>query len=163
MNILEAAKSGDADAVRRILASDPSAVHYSDASGETALIAALYRGHREIVDLLIDSGAVIANGTDTPVEDVDPIACFAASVTRRMADGTAFYPEQKMTREEALRSYTLNGAYASFEEDIKGSITPGKLADIVVLSKDILKVPDAEVPTAKVALTILGGQVRWRR
>jgi predicted amidohydrolase YtcJ len=111
---------------------------------------------------LLDSGAVIANGTDTPVEDVDPIACFYASVTRKMADGTAFYPEQKMTREEALRSYTMSGAYAAFEEDLKGSITPGKLADIVVLSKDILKVPEAEIPTAKVTLTILGGQVRWR-
>lgn len=111
---------------------------------------------------LLDAGVVIANGTDTPVEDIDPIASFHASVSRRMADGTAFYPEQNMTREEALRSYTLNGAYAAFEEDIKGSITPGKLADIVVLSKDILKVPEAEIPTAKVVLTILGGKVRWR-
>jgi predicted amidohydrolase YtcJ len=97
------------------------------------------------------------------VEDIDPIASFAASVTRRMADGSPFYPEQRMTREEALRSYTLNGAYAAFEEDVKGSITPGKLADVVVLSKDILKVPEAEIPTAQVVLTILGGQVRWRR
>ena len=111
---------------------------------------------------LLDAGVVIANGTDTPVEDVDPIASFYASVARRMADGTAFYPDQRMTREEALRSYTLNGAYAAFEEDVKGSITPGKLADVVVLSKDILKIPEAEIPTAKVVLTILGGQVRWR-
>lgn len=111
---------------------------------------------------LLDAGVVIANGTDTPVEDIDPIACFYASVTRRMADGTEFYPEQKMTREEALRSYTLNGAHAAFEEDLKGSITPGKLADVVVLSKDILKIPDAEIPATKVVLTILGGKVRWR-
>jgi predicted amidohydrolase YtcJ len=112
---------------------------------------------------LIDSGVVIANGTDTPVEDVDPIASYYASVSRRTADGSPFYPEQKMTREEALRSYTLNGAYAAFEEDVKGSLTPGKLADIVVLSKDILKVADEEIPTAKVEMTILGGKVRWRR
>jgi predicted amidohydrolase YtcJ len=112
---------------------------------------------------LIAAGAVIANGTDTPVEDVDPIASFYSSVTRQTADGTTFYPEQRMTREEALRSYTLNGAYAAFEEDVKGSITPGKLADIVVLSKDILKVPDAEIPTATVEMTILGGKVRWRK
>lgn len=110
---------------------------------------------------LLDAGAVIGNGTDTPVEDIDPIASFYASVARRMADGTPFHPEQRMTREEALRSYTLNGAYAAFEEDVKGSITMGKLADIVVLSKDILKVPEAEIPTAKVVLTILGGRVRW--
>jgi len=112
---------------------------------------------------LLDSGAVIANGTDVPVEDIDPIASFHASVARRMADGGQFYPEQRMTREEALRSYTLNGAYAAFEEEIKGSITPGKLADVVVLSKDILKVPEEEIPTARVDLTILGGKVRWRR
>jgi predicted amidohydrolase YtcJ len=111
---------------------------------------------------LLDAGVIIANGTDTPVEDIDPIACFYASVTRRMADGTAFYPEQRMTREEALRTYTLNGAYAAFEEDLKGSITPGKLADIVVLSKDILKIPEAEIPGTKVVLTLLGGKVRWR-
>ena len=111
---------------------------------------------------LLDAGAVIANGTDTPVEDIDPIASFYASVARRMADGTPFHPEQRMTREEALRSYTLNGAYAAFEEDVKGSITMGKLADVAVLSKDILKVPEAEIPTAKVVLTILGGRVRWR-
>src|SRR5690606_33007650 len=80
---------------------------------------------------LIDAGAVVTNGTDTPVEDVDPIASFYASVTRRTADGSVFYGEQRMTREEALRSYTLNNAYAAFEEDVKGSITPGKLADIV--------------------------------
>jgi hypothetical protein len=112
---------------------------------------------------LMDTGVVIANGTDTPVEDVDPIACFYSSVTRREADSTEFYPDQKMTREEALRSYTLNGAYAAFEENEKGSLTPGKLADVVVLSKDILKVPDAEIKSAKVDLTILGGKVRWRR
>lgn len=66
-----------------------------------------------------------------------------------------------MTREEALRSYTLNGAYAAFEEYVKGSITPGKLADLVVLSKDIMKIPEAEIPTAKVVLTVLGGKVRF--
>ncbi len=110
---------------------------------------------------LLDSGVIIANGTDTPVEDIDPIASFHVSVARRMADGTSFYPEQSMTREEALRSYTLNGAYAAFEEKIKGSITPGKLADVVVLSKDIMKVPEAEIPTAKVVITILGGRVRF--
>src|SRR5690606_41273817 len=69
---------------------------------------------------LFRSGVVVINGTDTPVEDVDPIASYYASVSRKLADGTVFYPEQRMTREEALRSYTLNAAYAAFEEDIKG-------------------------------------------
>jgi hypothetical protein len=112
---------------------------------------------------LLDSGAIIANGTDVPVEDIDPIASFYASVSRRMADGQTFYPEQRMTREEALKSYTAWNAYAAFEEDIKGSITPGKLADIVVLSKDIMLVPEEEIPTARVDVTILGGKVRYRR
>jgi hypothetical protein len=112
---------------------------------------------------LIDSGAILANGTDVPVEDIDPIASFHASVSRRMADGELFYPEQRMTREEALKSYTAWNAYAAFEEDIKGSITPGKLADIVVLSRDIMTVPEEEIPTARVDLTILGGVVRYTR
>ncbi|HUF50789.1 MAG TPA: amidohydrolase [Longimicrobiales bacterium] len=112
---------------------------------------------------LIDSGASIANGTDAPVEDVDPIASFYSSVSRRMNTGEVFYPEQRMTREEALRSYTINNAFAAFEEDIKGSLTVGKLADIVVLSKDIMTIPEAEIPTARVDLTIVGGQIRYQR
>ncbi|MPZ19345.1 MAG: amidohydrolase family protein [Luteitalea sp.] len=112
---------------------------------------------------LLDSGVVIANGTDVPVEDIDPIASVYASVTRELEDGTAFYPGQRMTREEALRSYTLHAAHAAYEEDIKGSITTGKLADIVVLSKDIMRVPADEIRSAQVDLTILGGRVRWRR
>jgi predicted amidohydrolase YtcJ len=111
---------------------------------------------------LIDSGATLCNGTDVPVEDVDPIANFHASVTRRLADGSAFYPGQKMTRDEALRSYTVNAAYAAFEEDIKGSLAVGKLADVTVLTRDILTVPDDEIESAKVAYTIVGGKVAYR-
>ena len=112
---------------------------------------------------LLDAGVVIANGTDVPVEDIDPIASFYSSVSRRMADGHVFYPEQRMTREEALRSYTLGAAYAGFQEDVMGSVTPGKLADLVVLSRDIMTVPEEEIPGARVDLTILGGEVRYRR
>ena len=112
---------------------------------------------------LIDSGAVVSNGTDAPVEDIDPIPSFYASAVRRTADGSEFTPEQRMTREEALRSYTINAAYAAFEEHLKGSIEVGKLADLVVLSKDILTVPDEEILDARVDLTILGGKVRYRR
>jgi predicted amidohydrolase YtcJ len=111
---------------------------------------------------LLDAGAVIANGTDAPVEDVDPIPSFYASVTRRLADGTDFYPEQAMTREEALRSYTIDAAYAAFEDDIKGSLEPGKLADVTVLSKDILEVPAEEILDARVLYTIVGGKVQYR-
>lgn len=111
---------------------------------------------------LMDAGAIVTNGTDVPVEDIDPIASFYASVTRRMANGETFCPEQRMTREEALRSYTIHNAYAAFEEELKGSLTPGKLADIVVLSKDIMTVPEDEIPTARVVYTILGGKIVYR-
>jgi predicted amidohydrolase YtcJ len=109
----------------------------------------------------IDSGIIVNNGTDAPVEDVDPLPGFHASVTRIMANGEAFFPEQAMTREEALASYTINGAYSAFEEDIKGSLTPGKYADIVVLSKDILTIPAEEILTTQVVYTILGGEVKY--
>jgi predicted amidohydrolase YtcJ len=112
---------------------------------------------------LIDSGALIANGTDVPVEAIDPIASYYASVTRITKDGTAFLPEQVMTRQEALESYTINNAIAAFEEDIKGSLTPGKLADIVVLDRNLLTVPDDQLPDARVDLTILGGTIVYRR
>jgi predicted amidohydrolase YtcJ len=112
---------------------------------------------------LMKTGAVICNGTDVPVEDINPIACFYATVTRKTKDGTAFYPEQRMTREEALRSYTLNCAYAAFQEDILGSLTRGKLADITVLSKDIMTIPDDEILSAEVIYTIVGGKVMYKK
>ncbi|MGZ6124139.1 MAG: amidohydrolase [Myxococcales bacterium] len=112
---------------------------------------------------LIDAGAVVTDGTDTPVEDVDPIPSFYGAVSRRTKDGTVFVPEQRVSREEALRAYTLNNAYAAFEEKEKGSLSPGKLADIAVLSRDILTVPEEEIPSARVDLTVLGGVVRMTR
>lgn len=112
---------------------------------------------------LLRAGAVVTNGTDAPVEDVDPIASFYATVSRRMANGAVFYPEQRLSREDALRSYTLSNAYAAFEEDVKGSLAVGKLADITVLTRDILSVPEAEIPSAKVAYTIVGGKIMYRK
>ncbi len=109
---------------------------------------------------LLDSGARLANGTDTPVEDVNPLPCLYASVTRKRADtGLEFFPGQKMTREEALLSYTLWNAYAAFEEKEKGSLTPGKYADIVVLSEDLLKCTPEEILQAQVLKTVVGGKV----
>lgn len=113
---------------------------------------------------LLDSGAHLANGTDAPVEDVNPLPCLYASVTRMptpLSTGAAFFPEQKMTREEALYSYTLWNAWAAFEEKEKGSLAPGKLADIVVLSKDLLRCKEEEMVTAKVLKTIVGGKTLW--
>lgn len=111
---------------------------------------------------LWNSGAVVTNGTDAPVEDVDPLASFWASVSRLLPDGQRFDPDQRMTRAQALRSYTLNNAFAEFEEDNKGSIVPGKLADLVVLSRDIMTIPEEEIRDTRVVYTIVGGQVVWR-
>ena len=111
---------------------------------------------------LMQSGAVVANGTDAPVEDVDPIPSYHALVTRKGKDGKVFHGNQRMTRLEALRSFTLNNAFAAFEEDVKGSLSLGKLADITVLTKDITTIPDDEILTAKVAYTIIGGRVVFK-
>jgi predicted amidohydrolase YtcJ len=110
---------------------------------------------------LMKSGATIANGTDAPVEDVDPIPSFYASVSRRVKDGSVFYAEQRMSRMEALRSYTINAAFAGFEEPIKGSLRAGKLADITVFSKDLMTVPEDQIPTTKIVYTIVGGKVQY--
>jgi len=112
---------------------------------------------------LMKSGATIANGTDAPVEDIDPIPNFYASVSRRLKDGTVFFPDQRMTRMEALRSYTINAAYAGFDETIKGSLTPGKLADITVFSKDLMTIPEDQIPSTQVLYTIVGGKVEYAR
>jgi len=109
--------------------------------------------------VLWDAGVIVTNGTDVPVEKIDPIPSFWGSVSRTVADGSVFLPEQRVTRAEGLQAYTLNNAYAAFEEREKGSITVGKLADLAVLTKDIMTMPEREIPTARVAMTVLGGRV----
>ena len=110
---------------------------------------------------LMDAGAIIANGTDAPVEDVDPIASYYSTVSRRMNTGQVLNAEQRMSRIEALRSYTINNAFAAFEEDIKGSLTVGKLADITVLSQNILTIDEDEIPNTEIVYTIIGGEVMY--
>jgi len=112
---------------------------------------------------LMKTGAIVGNGTDAPVEDVSPIACFYASVSRKLKDGTLFYPDQRMSREEALRSYTWNNAYAGFEENVKGSLEPGKLADITVLSRDIMTIPEDQILSTDVVYTIVSGRIAFQR
>ena len=113
---------------------------------------------------LLDAGAVVTNGTDAPVEDVDPIESYYASVTRkRVGSDIAFFPEQSMTRIEALKSYTLSNAYAAFEEKDKGSLEMGKLGDITVLSKNLLTCGDEEILEAEVLYTIIGGKVKYQK
>ena len=112
---------------------------------------------------LMKTGAVIANGTDVPVERIDPMANFYATVTRKTKDASVFYGDQKMTREEALKSYTWNGAYAAKEETLKGSLAAGKLADITVLSKDIMTIPEEEIPSTTAVYTIVGGKIAYQQ
>jgi hypothetical protein len=115
---------------------------------------------------LLATGARILNGTDAPVEDVSPIQNFHASVTRQDAQGQppgGFDPDQKLTRAEALRTMTLDAAYGSFAEKVKGSIEVGKRADLVVLSQDILSVPDDALMQTEVLATILDGRVLYEK
>ena len=112
---------------------------------------------------IMKSGGMVSNGTDAPVEDVSPLASFYASVSRKLKDGKVFFPDQRMSREEALRSYTLNNAYSAFEEKLKGSLEAGKLADITVLSRDILTIPEDEILSTDVVYTIVGGKVVFTR
>ena len=109
---------------------------------------------------LLNTGVVIPNGTDFPVEEVNPLLTFHAAITREDPTGWptgGWYPEQKMTREEALRSMTIWPAYAGFQESVLGSLKPGKYADFVVLDRDIMRVPDTEILGTRVVSTWIGG------
>ena len=113
---------------------------------------------------LIASGAIIANGTDVPVEDEDPIPNFYCAVTRRSKkDGTPFYPEQAMTREEALSPTHWNNAFATFTEPERGTLKVGKLADITILSQDIMTVPADAILSTQVLYTLVGGKVVYQK
>jgi predicted amidohydrolase YtcJ len=115
---------------------------------------------------LLDAGARILNGTDAPVEDLSPVRNFHASVTRQDASGHppgGFDPDQKLTRPEALRTMTLDAAFGSFAEREKGSIEVGKLADLVVLSQDILSVPEDQLLKTEVLATIVDGRILYER
>lgn len=115
-----------------------------------------------IFNTLAEAGLVPTNGTDPPVDEISPIGSFHCSVTRQLPDGSLFQPQEVYSRERALYSYTMGNAIAAFEEDIKGSITPGKLADITVLSQNLLSVPDDALLDTDVVMTIVGGKIRYR-
>ncbi len=110
---------------------------------------------------LLDVGAKLAFGSDWFVAPADPILSIYAAVTRRTLDDKnpeGWVPEQKITVEEALKAYTIDGAYATFEDQIKGSLKKGKLADFVVLDKDITKIDPVSIPSVKILSTVLGGK-----
>ncbi|MEW9570778.1 amidohydrolase [Rhodanobacter sp. Si-c] len=112
---------------------------------------------------LIDSGAMVLDGSDTPVEDTNPIAGFYCAVTRDNGRGQRFFPAQVKTRMQALRSYTWNNAYALFEDHQLGSLSPGKLADLVVFSSNLLTIPDDQILRTRVLYTVVGGKVVYQR
>jgi predicted amidohydrolase YtcJ len=110
---------------------------------------------------LLRSGARIVNGTDAPVEPLNPIPSFYAAVTRKTLKGQpegGYEPEQKMTRSQALKSYTIDAAFAAFEEKLKGSIEPGKLADFTIFTRNLMTIPEDSILQTKVFMTIIGGK-----
>jgi predicted amidohydrolase YtcJ len=114
----------------------------------------------------IKSGSIIAGGSDAPVERGEPMIEFYAAVTRkdqRGFSGEGWHPEQAVSREQALRMFTIWAAYAAFEEKLKGSIEVGKLADLTVLSADIMKIPAPEILKTRCVMTVIGGEIAHRQ
>ena len=114
---------------------------------------------------LINHGAILINGSDVPVEPIDPIASFYASTTRKTLKGlpsSGYEPEQKMTRIEAMKSYTINAAYGAFEEKLKGSIEIGKYADFAVFSQNLITIPDDKILETKILYTIINGKIEYQ-
>src|SRR5687767_12467199 len=115
---------------------------------------------------LLRSGAKIVNGTDAPVEPLNPIACFYAAITRKTLQGIpeiGFEPREKMTREQVLRSYTLDAAFGAFQDNMLGSIKRGKYADFTIFSRDLMTISEAEILKTEVVMTILGGRVLFEK
>lgn len=115
---------------------------------------------------LVDAGARVALGTDWPVEALDPLISIHAAVTRQSPAGEpdgGWHPEERVSLAEAVRDYTLGSAFAEFQEQNKGSIEAGKLADMVILSRDLFAIPPEEIPGVQVEMTILGGRVVYER
>jgi hypothetical protein len=110
---------------------------------------------------LIDAGSTIVNGTDAPVESVNPLPNLYAAMTRKLKTGESFYPEHTMTRLEALKSYTLNNAFGGFEETKKGSLEVGKYADIVILNQNLLTCDFEKIQDTKVIFTIVNGKTKF--
>jgi hypothetical protein len=110
----------------------------------------------------LDSGLVVAGSSDSPVVPNNPLVGIYAAVTRKAESGQQLSPQECVSARKALAIYTINAAYVSFEEDIKGSITQGKLADMVVLSHDPLKSPPEQIKDIRVEMTIIGGKLAWQ-
>jgi predicted amidohydrolase YtcJ len=143
-----------------VIVTQPPTIYYSGerylATVDKARLQWLYR-----IKAPLESGVVVAGSSDTPVSPCNPLFGIYAAVTRKAESGQVLLPEERISPHQALALYTVNSAYASFEEGIKGSISPGKLADIVVLNKDPTRVPPEEIKEIKVEMTIIGGETVW--
>jgi predicted amidohydrolase YtcJ len=143
-----------------VIVTQPPFIYYSGERYLATVVASqlpwLYR-----IKSPLDSGLIVAASSDSPVVPNNPLVGIYAAVTRKAESGQVLLPEEGVSPSQALAMYTINAAYASFEEGIKGSITPGKLADLVVLSDDPTRVPSEQIKDIKVAMTIIGGEVVW--
>ena len=110
-----------------------------------------------------DRGIIAVGSSDVPVVDCDVLVNLRSAVTRLTASGQRMGPNQGVTIDEALRMFTINGAFASFEENLKGTITPGKLADLVILSADPRAIPAEDLPSLSIDMTVIDGQVAYER
>jgi predicted amidohydrolase YtcJ len=143
-----------------VVVNQPPFIYYSGerylATVDSRILPWMYR-----IGSLMEKGIVVAGSSDTPVVPLNPLAGIYAAVTRKAESGQVLSSGEAISPLQALAMYTVNAAYASFEEDIKGSITPGKLADMVVLSDNPLEVPPERIKDIKVEMTIIGGEVVW--
>jgi predicted amidohydrolase YtcJ len=143
-----------------VIVSQPSFIYYSGerylATVPESQLPWLYR-----IKSPLSQGIIVAGSSDAPVVPVNPLVGIYAAVTRQAESGQVLLPEERITAEQALALYTINAAYASFDEKIKGSISPGKLADIVILSDDPTSVPPEKIKDIKVEMTMIGGEVVW--
>jgi len=114
------------------------------------------------IKALQDTGLCLAAASDSPVVNNNPIMGIYGGVNRLTAKGNKMSPEQAVNAIDILKMYTINAAYASHEENLKGSITPGKLADMVALSGDPTRVPPGQIKDIKVEMTIIGGEIVWQ-
>ncbi len=146
--------------LKAMVVTQPSFLYYSGerylATIPPAQLRWLYR-----IKSFLDGGLIVGGSSDSPVVPDNPLVGIYGAVTRRAESGEELLPEEAISAKEALAMYTINAAYASFEEDIKGSITPGKLADMAVLSADPLKSPPEQIKDIRVEMTIIDGGVAW--
>jgi len=146
--------------LKAMIVTQPPFIYYS---GERYLATIPPERQRWLyrIKSFLDSGLVVAGSSDAPVVSDNPLVGIYAAVTRRAESGQEVLPEEAISARQALAMYTANAAYVSFEEDIKGAIAPGKLADMAVLSADPLKSPPGLIKDIRVEMTILDGRVVW--